>query len=105
MHFFLSAAKRGDYVMGYDMTTHPSLNSGGKVKKKYLLLTKNPNPIDFRKSYIDKKLRFDITIHFKDSGRKRLTIKKKWKVSNCDKKRIKKMTRKQIKIRITPSKH
>ena len=96
-HFFLSVARKGDYVAGYDMTTHPSLTIDNRVKKKYLVLTANPNPNDSRQSYIDKKFRNNVKEHFKDSGKKRLTKKKKWKLNNKDKKTIKKLSRKKIK--------
>ena len=71
--------------------------SKGKVKKKYFELTKNPNPNDSRRSYLDKKLRKDVRIHFEDTGKKRLTRKKEWRLCKKDKKRLKKMNKKQRK--------
>ena len=70
-HFFLSIGKRGVYVMGFDMTTHPSLTKKHRVKKKYIALVINPSPHDRRISYIDKKLRINIKIHFEDTHKKR----------------------------------
>ena len=95
-HFLLGIAEKGDNVAGHDMTTNPSRRSNGKPRKKYLELLKNPNPEDSRKSYIDKKLRKNIRIHFDGSTHKRLTRKKKWKLSKRDKKRISKLDRKKL---------
>ena len=95
-HFLISIATRGDYAAGHDLTTHPSLNKNGFPKKKYMLLHKNPNPLDKRKSYINKHLRKNIKMHFVDTGRKRLELKKKWKVSKKDKKKIKRIDRNKI---------
>lgn len=92
-HFFLSVAKRGDYVAGHDMTTHPTLTKSGVPKKRYLKLIHNPNPNDSRNSYIHKKLRKDVRIHFEDTHQMRLSLKKQWKLSKADKKRIKKIDR------------
>ena len=96
-HFFLSVAKRGDFVAGFDMTTHPSLTISGNVKRKYIVLIVNPNPNDYRASYVDKKFRSNLKIHFSDSGKRRLTKKKNWKLNKKDKKRIKKLSRNKIK--------
>lgn len=96
-HFFLGIAKRGVTLAGHDMTTHPSLTSSGRPKKKYLILHDNPNPNDKRKSYLDRKLRKNVKVCFDDSGKKRLTIKKGWKLSKKDIKAIKKIDKKQIK--------
>ena len=87
------------------MTTHPSLTKDGKPRKKYLLLNQNPNRLDERLSYIDKKFRNDIQLRFADTLQRRLTIKKKWKLDKVSKKVIKKLDRKKIKIRTTPSRH
>ena len=95
-HFLLGVAEKGDYVADHDLTTHPILNKIGKPKKKYMLLSKNPNPKDLRKSYLNKHLRKNITRHFPDTGRKRLEIKKKWKISKKDKKAIKRINHKKI---------
>ena len=89
-HFYLGVAKRGDCVAGHDMTTHPSLTKSGDPKKKYIALSINPNPSDKRKSYIDKKLRKNVNVHFEDTMRKRLTHKKGWKLKRKDKKMINK---------------
>ena len=96
-HFFLSVAKRGNSLAGHDMTTHPSLNHLGKPKRKYFKLFKNPNPKDSRESYMDKKLRFNVKIYFDDSKKKRLTLKRDWKLHHIDAKRIKKLDKKAIK--------
>ena len=96
LHFVLGVAKRGDYVAGHELTTHPSLNKNGKPKKKYILLQKNPNPGDVRNSYADKHLRKNIRVHFQDTWEKRLVIRKKWKLSKKDKKYIKKLDKKKI---------
>ena len=96
-HFFLGVAKRGDTLAGHDMTTHPSLNKGGKPKKRYLKLQKNPNPKDNRDSYIHRKLRKNVRIHYEDTHLLRLTRKKKWKLCKTDRRIIKRMDKKQIK--------
>ena len=95
-HFYLGVGKKGDYVAGHDLTTHPSLNKKGQAKKKYLKLTKNPNPEDKRNSYVDKKLRKNVKIHFVDTNNKRLLQKRKWKLAKIDKKVIKKIDRNRI---------
>ena len=95
-HFLLGVAERGGCAAGHDLTTHPSLNKNGKPKRKYLELTKNPNPEDSRVSYINRRLRKDVKRFFEDTGKKRLTVKKKWKLSKRDKKRIKKLDRKKL---------
>ena len=95
-HFLLVIALRGNYVAGHDLTTHPSLNKDGNPKKKYLKLYKNPNPSDKRNSYLDKHLRINIRINFDDTGRKRLIVKRKWKISKRDKKIIKRMDRNKL---------
>ena len=92
-HFFLSTGQKRCFVMGHDLTTHPALNKKGNPKRKYIELRNNPNHKDKRTSYVDKHLRKNISIYFVDTGRKRLTEKKKWKLSNYDKKRIKKEDR------------
>ena len=97
MHFYLGVARKGDYIAGHDMTTHPSLTFNGTVRKKYLKLYKNPNPNDNRDSYIDKKLRSNVNVYFDDSRRKRLKVKKKWKLSKKDKKRINHLDKNKIK--------
>lgn len=104
-HFLLGVAKRGNTIAGHDMTTHPSLTKDGKPRKKYLLLNQNPNRLDERLSYIDKKFRNDVQLRFADTLQRRLTIKKKWKLDKASKKVIKKLDRKKIKIRTTPSRH
>ena len=96
-HFFLSVARRGNTLAGHDMTTHPSLTSLGKPKRKYIELFQNPNPKDMRKSYIDKKLRFNVRIYFEDSKNKRLTIKYGWKLHRMDTKRINRLDKKATK--------
>lgn len=96
-HFLLAIAKKGFYVAGHDMTTHPSLNKYKKPKKKYLALSSNPNPKDQRISYIDKKLRVNIRVYFEDTQKERLTVKKKWKLSKRDKKKIAKLDRRKLK--------
>ena len=78
------------------MTTHQSLTTSGNPKKKYIALSCNPNPNDSRKSYIDKKLRKNVNIHFEDTMRKRLTHKKGWKLKRKDKKIINKLDKKQL---------
>ena len=94
----LATAKRGDAVAGHDMTTHPSLRKkDNKPKKKYLELVKNPNPNDSEKSYIDRKLRKGIRIHFEDSKNRRLTRKKGWRLDPVSRKRIKKLDRGKMK--------
>ena len=95
-HFYLGVALRGDFVAGHDMTTHPSLNKRGKPKRKYIVLIKNPNPKDDRTSYVDKFLRKNVRKHFEDSGKKRLTVKKKWKLSKADKKIINKIDKNKL---------
>ena len=95
-HFLLGVAERGDYAAGHDLTTHPSLTISGRPKRKYLRLNRNPNPEDSRTSYINKHLRKDIKKSFEDTGKKKLTVKKKWKLSKKDKKRIKKIDRHKI---------
>lgn len=96
-HFLLGVAKRGDYIAGHDMTTHPSLKNNGKPRKRYLELSENPNPNDIRPSFIYKKLRKDIRVHFEDTLQKRLSLRKGWKLTKADKRRIKKLDKKQIK--------
>lgn len=95
-HFYLGVGKRGDLVAGHDLTTHPAVNQKRQVKKKYLKLAKNPNPEDKRTSYLDKKLRKNVRMHFEDTYNKRLLLKKKWKLSKIDKRIIKKIDRKNI---------
>ena len=96
-HFLLGVAKRGDFVAGHDMTTHPSLRKkDNKPKKKYLELVKNPNPNDSDRSYIDKKLRKNIKMHFEDTKSKRLTRKKDWKLDPASRKRIKRLDKGKI---------
>ena len=95
-HFLLGVARRGDYVAGHDMTSHPLLTLNGKPKSKYLTLSKNPNPDDNRISYINKHIRKNIKIHFDDPYSKRLKIKKNWKLSKRDKEMIQKIDRKKI---------
>ena len=95
-HFLLGIAKQGDYIAGHDMTTHPSLKKCLKPKKKYFRLSRNPNPNDERVSYVDRKLRKNIRFHFEDSGKKRLTKKKNWKLSKRDKKRVRKIDYKKL---------
>ena len=95
-HFLWGVAKKGDTVAGHDMTSHPSLNkTTGKPKKKYLKIN-NPNPADDSDSYINKKLRKDVRIHFDDSNNVRLTEKKKWKASKEDVKVVKKLDRNKL---------
>ena len=96
-HFFLGVAKRGDTLAGHDMTTHPTLYKNGKPKRRYLKLKKNPNPKDNRASYLHRKLRKNVRMHFEDTHQLRLIRKKKWKLCKEDSKIIKKMDRKQIK--------
>ena len=79
------------------MTTHPTLNKNGKPKRRFLKLTKNPNPNDSRNSFIHRKLRKDVKIHFEDTRQKRLALKRKWKLSKIDRKIIRKLDRKKIK--------
>ena len=95
-HFLLGSAERGDYVAGHDLTTHPSLNKTGKPKRKYLELLKNPNPEDERVSYINKHLRKDVNKHFLDTGRQRLTLKKKWRLSKKDRMHVRRIDRKKL---------
>ncbi len=92
-HFILTIASKGDYVAGHDMTTHPSLKRNGKIKRKYILSKTNPNPNDKRQSYVDRKLRIGLKIHFTDTGKTRLRLKRGWKLSKKDKKLIKKLDR------------
>ena len=92
-HFLLGIAEKGDYVAGHDLTTHPSLKKEGQPKNKYYQLNKNPNLEDKRISFINKRLRKDVRKHFPDTGRPRLTVKKKWKLSKRDKKKINKIDR------------
>ena len=97
-HFLLGVARRGDFVAGHDMTTHPSLRKkDNKPKKKYLELANNPNPNDSNKSYIDKKLRKGIKIHFEDSNNRRLTRKKNWKLDPISRIKLKRLDRGKLK--------
>lgn len=96
-HFFIGTAKRGETLAGHDMTTHPSLTSLGRPKKKYIALSKNPNPNDSRGSYLDRKLRMNVRIYFEDTRKKRLTIKKGWSLCKADIKRIKRIDKRQMK--------
>lgn len=95
-HFLLGVAKRGDYALGHDMTTSPSLTKDSTPRKRYFALSKNPNPYDKRKSYIHRNPRI-VKKHFEDSGERRLTKKKRWKLCKKDKKSIQKMDKKRIK--------
>ena len=95
-HFLLSVESRGDYAFGHDMTTSPSLTKDNQPRKRYMALYKNPNPKDKRTSYIHKNPRI-VKKHFEDSGDKRLTKKREWKVHKKDKRVIKKLNKKKLK--------
>ena len=95
-HFLLGVAEKGDHIAGHDLTTHPSLNKNNKPKRKYLKLVRNPNSRDKRVSYINKHLRKDVKKHFSDTGNLRLTLKKNWKLSKRDKKRVRKIDYKKL---------
>ena len=95
-HFLLCVAKKTTKVAGHDLTTHPSLTKNNSPKNKYIALTNNPNLDDTRISYINKKLRKNVDLYFKDTGKRRLTVKKKWKLSKKDKSVIKRIDKNKI---------
>ena len=96
LHFLWSIANKGDVVAGHDMTSHPAVNkTTGKPKRKYMEV-KNPDPGSDKQSFINKKLRKDLKIHFPDTGNIRLTEKKKWVANDEDVKRIKKIDKNKI---------
>ena len=95
-HFLVGVASKALIVAGHDLTTHPDLYKNKEPKKRFLKLYKNPNPEDKRTSYLNKKLRTNLSIEFTDTGKRKLTIKKKWKISKKDKSQINKIDRNKI---------
>lgn len=94
-HPFMSISKCFDIHFGHEMTESPSLLQTGKPKSNYIRLRKNPNPNDKRRSYYQKSIkRLNNT---KKGNKPRLSLRKKWSISNKDLKRLKNIDKKRIK--------
>ncbi len=90
-HPYMSISKNGNKYYGHEMTSHPSVREGGKPRKKYVKMHKNPNPDDKRISYYNRNVKRIINIDF------RLRLHPKWKIGSRDLRILKIIDKKKIK--------
>ena len=94
-HFYYGVARKNDSIAGHDMTSHPTLKKkDGTPKKKFVKLSRNPDPNDNKPSFINRTLRV-VNEHYEDTGNRRLKPRKKWKMHRRDMKKIQKIDKKK----------